>query len=327
MQENRIRAIGIDTSCYTTSIAIVEGNVLLLDKRLPIVVKSGDIGLRQSDILFQHMNNLTELMESIKGSFPLNTVSAVGYSAAPRSQADSYMPVFLAGKSLATTISAVLDCPLLTFSHQDGHMAAVQCGSPLLDRFAALHLSGGTTEMVRVRRNGHFGYDAEIIGGTLDISFGQLLDRVGVYCGLPFPAGPFIDAEALRSDIAKDFIGIKPAINDGWFNISGYENKIKKIVDQKEKDDRDLYKSILLGVANTLMQLIEKQAESDETVFIAGGVSASAVVRQQFSATGFDRRFKVRFGSPAMSTDNAVGIALLTAEAEFLGGSHAHTND
>ncbi len=320
MQRPKIRAVGIDTSCYTTSIAITEGPDILRDLRRPIKVPAGDVGLRQSDILFQHTQNLTQMMESIKGSFAFDSISVVGYSSAPRTQENSYMPVFLAGQNCATILSVALDCPMLAFSHQDGHMAAVQAGQPLLDRFVAFHLSGGTTEVVSADRNAHFGYNATVIGGTLDISFGQLIDRFGVYSGLPFPAGQSMDALALESTLKKDFIPINPRIERGFFNLSGYENKLKHLYDQKGKDPKDIYKSLLIGVANTLVRLMSGLPTNTEQVFIVGGVSASAVVRQAILEANFPLKRCVKFGSPALSTDNAAGIAFLASEAYLKGG-------
>jgi N6-L-threonylcarbamoyladenine synthase len=310
----------MDTSCYTTSIAILEGQKCLLDLRMPIKVPAGDIGLRQSDILFQHTQNLTQMMESIKGSFPLESVHVVGFSDAPRSQENSYMPVFLAGRSIATAMATALNCPLMSFSHQDGHLAAIQLGSPLRDSFMAMHLSGGTTEIVRVKRNQHFGYDVEVIGGTLDISFGQLIDRIGVYSGLPFPSGCTMDFEAIKSAVTQDFITIQPELKNGFFNVSGYENKIKKILDSEVYEPRDVYKSLLMGIAKTLIRLTQYCSMKDEPILIAGGVSASLVVRETIANSNFSQKPHIQFGSPALSTDNAVGTALLAAEAFIKGG-------
>ena len=46
--------LGIDTSCYTTSIACVEEKSIVLDERTVLSVPLGGRGLRQSDGLFQH---------------------------------------------------------------------------------------------------------------------------------------------------------------------------------------------------------------------------------------------------------------------------------
>ena len=59
--------LGIDTSNYTTSLALSDGpESCLLDLRIPLKVKSGDVGLRQSDAFYQHIMNLGKMSESLK---------------------------------------------------------------------------------------------------------------------------------------------------------------------------------------------------------------------------------------------------------------------
>ena len=54
--------IGVDTSCYTTSVACVDETGIVSDLRKVLSVKQGERGLRQSDGLFQHIRNLETLM-------------------------------------------------------------------------------------------------------------------------------------------------------------------------------------------------------------------------------------------------------------------------
>lgn len=101
------------------------------------------------------------------------------------------MPCFLAGESQAAVLSSVLGVPLIRVSHQQGHLAAALFSSErmdLMDRpFLAWHLSGGTTELLLVEpEEGNL--RAEKIGGTTDLSAGQIIDRTGKALGLPFPS-------------------------------------------------------------------------------------------------------------------------------------------
>ena len=102
------------------------------------------------------------------------------------------MPCFLAGVCLAETVAALRRVPLVQVSHQQGHLAAAAWSAgrlDLLDRpFLAWHLSGGTTELLHVAPQG-WNLACTRIGGTTDISAGQLIDRTGRLLGLPFPSG------------------------------------------------------------------------------------------------------------------------------------------
>ena len=66
----------------------------------------------------------------------------------------------------------------------------------------AWHLSGGTTELLLVEPEGK-NVRCSKIGGTTDISAGQLIDRTGQLLELPFPAGKHLDALS-RDAVMKD---------------------------------------------------------------------------------------------------------------------------
>ena len=91
--------LGFDTSNYTTSVAVfnsTDGSIRQSKRLLP--VKEGHSGLRQSDALFHHINQLTGVSEKILKD--LSDVKAVGVSAFPRNISGSYMPCFLQVKLL-----------------------------------------------------------------------------------------------------------------------------------------------------------------------------------------------------------------------------------
>ena len=158
MPDNRL-ILGIDTSNYTTSIALctLEGEVVLnLKKLLP--VKEGERGLRQSDALFAHTKNLPLLCDELRSfldeHYAERQIVAIGYSGTPRDVEGSYMPCFLSGVATASALSATLGCPSYAFSHQNGHIMAALYSAGRLDLvdgetpFAAFHVSGGTTEVL-----------------------------------------------------------------------------------------------------------------------------------------------------------------------------------
>ncbi|MDW7678120.1 MAG: hypothetical protein SCK57_10705, partial [Bacillota bacterium] len=178
--------LAFDTSNYTTSIALMDLSGSLLDhQRQLLSVRDGERGLRQSDALFQHVRELPVLLEKLAPVLKTVELAAAGYSDRPRRVEGSYMPVFLAGASLARSLAASHGIPCFPFSHQEGHVAAGlwSLGLNTTEPFYALHLSGGTTELLKVTPQTHAGvtgFPEEIIGATSDISLGQLIDRIGV---------------------------------------------------------------------------------------------------------------------------------------------------
>ena len=147
--------LGIDTSNYTTSAAVLDasGEVLANAKR-PLPVEAGARGLRQSEAVFAHIKNLPSLMQEIAPVLEGGSLLAIGVSEAPRRAEGSYMPCFLSGVAAAETAAASAGVPLYRFSHQCGHLAAAILSSgrhDLFERpFGAFHVSGGTTEVLHV---------------------------------------------------------------------------------------------------------------------------------------------------------------------------------
>ena len=304
--------LGLDTSNYTTSAAVFDGEGGRNQGRL-LEVRPGELGLRQSDALFQHVKHLPEVVEALLGEEGLGTVQAVGASTRPRAVEGSYMPCFLAGASQGQVLSQVLGVPFYAFSHQQGHLAAAAWSAgrlDLLDRpFLAWHLSGGTTELLRVEpEEDGVAVRAEILGGTSDISAGQLIDRTGVLLGLSFPAGKGVE-KLSRQAQKREYYKVK--VNGLTFSLSGMENKVRQMVQRGEEPAE-----IAWFAQETVCRVVQActKAAMEQypglPVLCSGGVASNGrlkeLLRQNCGAL---------FAQPQFSTDNAMGTAILTWRA------------
>lgn len=307
--------LGIDTSNYTTSIAVIDGSGKLIaniKKLLP--VKAGERGLRQSDAVFHHVKNAPELIRLARTHFSDSEIGAIGVSYRPRNHVGSYMPCFLVGDTLAEGMSAAAKCPAYKFSHQCGHVMAALFSSgrfDLLDKeFAALHVSGGTTELLRVRYE-NCGFSAELVGGSADLNAGQVIDRIGVALGLGFPAGRELEALALKND--KPIPKRKALSRDMKINLSGLENLAIELYSKTE--DKALVAAFVFEyIGNAISAMCEEYTETygDAEFVFAGGVMSNTIIRRKL-----EERFKACFAEPEFSTDNAVGIAELARRADM----------
>ena len=296
--------LAFDTSNYTTSCAFFDGETGCNAGRL-LPVAQGQLGLRQSEALFSHVRALPQVMEQL----PLTgEIFAVGASAAPRETEGSYMPCFLAGSTQAQVLAKAMGVPCRLFSHQQGHIAAAAWSAgrlSLLDRpMLAWHLSGGTTELLYVTPRGS-AVTCEIIGKTTDVSAGQLIDRTGVLLGLPFPAGKALDALAAE---AKEQTRYDPRLDGLDFSLSGVEHKMKQLV-EKGAPAPDAAYFALSSVVSTVIRVTERarQRYGDLPVLFSGGVASNSLLRKSVS-DGI-------FAQPQFSTDNAMGVAILTYRA------------
>ena len=318
--------LGIDTSNYKTSMAVVDqdGTILSNHQRY-LDVKLGERGLRQSEALFQHVNRLPEMTELVFqeiDNIPREVIRAVSVSTRPRPVEGSYMPVFLAGIQEARAIGSALRIPVYEFSHQEGHIEAVRFGTPLQDesRFVSFHFSGGTTEAILVEEEGD-GTRYTICGGSRDISYGQLLDRVGVALGMSFPSGEEMDQIAVHAERAPSLLP-KIRVNSCWTNLSGIESACQRAC--SSRDPRELITDLFQRITDSISEMTRQIAEEFNVhrFLFAGGVSSSEFVRSHLII-----KDPYYFGKPELSTDNAAGIALLGRKRYGTETDHGHTTE
>ncbi|NLJ97933.1 MAG: hypothetical protein GX320_01515 [Tissierellia bacterium] len=306
--------VGIDTSAYTTSLAVInEKDVAVLDLRRVLKVKKGEIGLRQQDAVFQHVNNLPILIAKMAEEIDVSKIEVVSCSSKPRKIEGSYMPVFAVGKGQAFALAKVFNCKYKEFSHQEGHIGAGMLNSGLKDKdsFISLHISGGTTELLIVK-NEDKNLRVDVIGGTLDLNFGQLIDRIGVETKLPFPCGIEMDKMAECGNILN--INIPMSIKkDTWFNISGLENYFKNLIKSKNYKIKDIFATLFYTIACyiyiiTVNACIQYKINN---VLITGGVSANKIIRQHLISKLSQEGITTSFPKVDLCTDNGVGIAYM----------------
>ena len=303
--------LGIDTSCYTTSAALVsvEGELLGSARRL-LTVGEGERGLQQSQGLFQHVKNLPDMIGQVMQGAP--QICAVCASVRPRPAEESYMPVFRAGESQARAAAALLRVPFYPVSHQEGHVRAamVDAGIDAGRPFLALHLSGGTTEILLADQG-----RLTLLGGSLDLHAGQLVDRTGVRMGLGFPAGPALEKLAMQA-APQGLLGV--SIKGTSCNLAGAENKIERWLAQGEISREQIAAEVFDFLCRTIERMIENACEATgaRQALLAGGVASSMLLRGMLNVRAKKRRLNCRlhYAHPELSGDNAVGVALLGAE-------------
>jgi N6-L-threonylcarbamoyladenine synthase len=308
--------LGIDTSAYTTSIAVLDENKkIIADYRKLLEVKKGNRGLRQQEAVFQHIKNIPELIGKISKDIDLSLVKTISASIKPRNVKGSYMPVFKVAEGQAYILSKVLNTEYKVFSHQDGHIAAgvLDCNIEDIDEFLTLHISGGTTELLKVSTSEE-GYLAEIIGGTKDISAGQLIDRIGVKLGLKFPCGKKLDSISTEGMDIK--INYPVSTDKTYINYSGTETFFYKLLEQNKYNNSTIAKNLFHCIGESLVKILIKAINMYliKNVLVVGGVASNRILREvlvdSIEEKGIGRVF---FPDNKYCTDNAIGIAYLGA--------------
>lgn len=304
-----MRVIGIDTSNYTTSVACFDGTTGENCSRL-LPVKQGELGLRQSDAVFAHIKSLPELSGRLFSNMEKQSISAVGVSTRPRAVEGSYMPCFMVGYSHGKLLAEALGVPLVEVSHQQGHVAASLWSAGHMELMEqphlAWHLSGGTTELLLVEPEGK-NVKCTKIGGTTDISAGQLIDRTGQLLNLPFPSGKHLD-ELSKQARARDVFKVK--CNNMEFSLSGVQNKVQQY-HSAHNEDAETAAYALRCVAQAVYTATEqaRKAYPGLRVVFSGGVASNSMLRDVIAP------LDPIFSQPQFSTDNAMGVAVLAYRA------------
>ena len=307
--------VGFDTSNYRTSVAAVtlDGEILVNHREL-LPVADGERGLRQSDAVFAHVRQMRNAEDALRTSMKDVRIVAVAASTKPRDGEQSYMPVFQVGHTAGSILAASLNVPFYATTHQMGHIAAALTGTTLegRDRLLAVHLSGGTTDLLVMD-----GDTVTQIGGSADLHAGQLVDRIGVEMGLGFPSGEELEKLAACGK-SEGRLGCSLENGDLTCHLSGAETRVRQWIREDSISREDAAREIYDLLARTLVRMLKAGAEKTGIgeALVTGGVAASALLRDMLT----ERRWKTRgcpeivFGKPEMSGDNAVGVALIGAK-------------
>jgi N6-L-threonylcarbamoyladenine synthase len=212
----------------------------------------------------------------------------------------------------------VLGCKYFECSHQENHIRAAlhSINGQVGKKFLAVHISGGTTELLSVKRNSKIGYTIDIIGGSTDISVGQFIDRTGVKMGFDFPAGAQLDKIASNSN-GKITEEVKIFTKGSEISLSGPETKISKLIEKKiDKEYISLlvFECIIKGLSS-MINYATKNYNINEVILV-GGVASSNFIKAHLCSRIKDST-SIYFAKASHCSDNAIGSALIGAEAVF----------
>ena len=305
--------LGFDTSCYTTSASAVnERGEVVAFSRMLLPVEQGQRGLRQSEAVFAHVRQMPIVMDGMREALMNAQIVAICASSRPRDDENSYMPVFTVGLGHARVVADALGVPLYETSHQQGHVAAGLIGTQMPDEpFVALHLSGGTTELLHCE-----GEKLTLLGGSADLHAGQLVDRIGVALGLNFPAGPELEKLALSYQGQVESLLPVSIEKDGLnCHLSGAETKAQQWIREGKMSPERIAVEVFDLLSRSVARLLAAACEKTgcRCALMVGGVASSTLLRQQLIKRLNKQRkcIAVYFGEPKYSADNAAGVAAI----------------
>jgi N6-L-threonylcarbamoyladenine synthase len=302
--------MGIDTSAYTTSLALVnQHEILIYDGRMSLPVGPGQLGLRQSDAVFAHIRNISQMMEAEPFCHDRSALCAVVSSAMPRPVQGSYMPVFKVGEAFGLFLAKTAGLLYFNSTHQEGHILAGLWSAGLSrGRYLVIHLSGGTTEILSVSETGPGYLEIEKLGGSSDLNAGQFIDRLGQAMGLNFPAGPGL--EKLACQAGAEIPCLPVSVNNGEISFSGPASHAERLL-EKGCPSENLARAVEICIADSLSVAVKSlmsKPHDHTALLVVGGVAANQTIRIRMKEKLGE--WKIFYAEPAYAADNAVGLAV-----------------
>ena len=179
--------IGIESTAHTFSIGWVDG-LGVPGKSVSAFVRPVEGGIHPREAADHHAQHAGKILrELLNTHVDTSDVKAIAFSQGP-----GLGPCLRIGASVARSLAVQMDVPLVGVNHCVAHIEVgrerCDCDDPVL-----LYASGGNTQVI-ARLDGRY----RVLGETLDIGIGNMLDKFAREQGIPFPGGPKIETLALE---------------------------------------------------------------------------------------------------------------------------------
>ena len=197
--------------------------------------------------------------------------------------------------------------------HARAHLGPCpRAGLPPAYPFLCLTVSGGHTQLVKVRRPN----DMEVLGQTLDDAAGEAFDKVAKLIGLPYPGGPVVDKLAAQGN-PEAFSFSRPRMDGYNWSFSGLKTQVLNFLKQaQDKDARfvqdnqaDICASVQAAILDMLMAPLFKRWRTRASQSGDCGWRERQFRSARASLTQAERGWTVHIPPMAYCTDNAAMIA------------------
>ena len=314
-QNSDVIILAIESSCDETAAAVVKNGKEVLSNVISSQIELHKLygGVVPEIASRKHIEKINQvIIEALsQATVKLEDLDAIAVTYGP-----GLVGALLVGVAEAKAISYAKGIPLIGIHHIEGHIAANYIeNTDLVPPFLCLVVSGGHTNLVKVRDYGEF----EIIGRTRDDAAGEAFDKVARAIGLGYPGGPKIDKLSKEgNDEAISFPKAKVNDSEYDFSFSGvksavlnYLNKCK--MQEQAINEADVAASFQKAVVEVLVENTLKAAGkfNIDKIAMAGGVASNQTLRATMKAACDKAEITLCYPSPALCTDNAamIGVA------------------
>ena len=220
--------LGIETSCDETAAAIIKDGREVISNVVASQIKTHAAfgGVVPEVAAREHLDAINvvvnEAFEIAKRDFNINPDDIDAYAS---TVGPGLVGCLLVGLNAAKALSLVYNKPYIGINHLQGHVCANFLETDLKPPFICLLVSGGHTQVIKVKD-----YDKqEIIASTIDDATGEVYDKVARLMGLPYPGGIKLDKLA-QSGNPKAFELPEAKVGENEFSFSGLKTAVLRLV-------------------------------------------------------------------------------------------------
>lgn len=338
--------LGIESSCDETGVGIVRGTTLLTNT----VSSSMDEHVRFGGVIPEiasraHLDAFVPTLQEAlhEAGVTLEDIDAIAVTSGP-----GLAGALMVGVCAAKALSVATGKPLYAINHLVAHVGVglldgaagggtggLGAGGQLPDNLGALLVSGGHTEILRIRS---ITDDVEMLGSTIDDAAGEAYDKVARLLGLGYPGGPAIDklakqgnAKAIRFPrglTQPKYMGTveEPGPHRYDWSFSGLKTAVARCVEQFEARGEDVpVADIAAAFQEAVVDVITSKAvlaceENGITdLLLGGGVAANSRLRELTGQRCTSAGITLHVPPLALCTDNGAMVAALGSQLIMAG--------
>ena len=289
--------IGIEGTAHTVGVGIVDEDCNILSN-LTDMYEPLEGGIHPREAANHHADVLIHLVKkSLRSAGKgFEDIDLVAFSQGP-----GLGPCLRTVATGARALAISLDEPIIGVNHCIAHLEigrkTTGCEDPVL-----LYLSGGNTQVIAFSEKRY-----RVLGETLDIGIGNMLDKFGREVGLSFPSGPAIEGLAEKSG---KLLQLPYSVKGMDVSFSGILTAALNL-HKKGEGLEDICASLQETSFAMVTEVTERamaHLEKDE-VLLGGGVACNKRLGEMVDRMAEDRGASKFVPDPSLCVDNGAMIA------------------
>jgi N6-L-threonylcarbamoyladenine synthase len=295
----KIISLGIESTAHTFGIGIIDnkGKIYANVKR-QFVSKTGSAeGIKPYDASIFHYHNAIDCLKQAlaDSKLTIDDINLISFAKSP-----GLGPCLSVGATFARTLSLKYNKPIVGVNHCVAHL---EIGKTLMKAKDPLFIytSGANTQII-----GKDNKRYKILGETLDIGLGNLLDSFARDLGYGFPGGPILDKKYFLSN---NYIPLPYSVKGMDIVFSGLLTSARKKI--KTEKEEDLIFSFMHTAYAMVLEVCERAISytKKKEIMVIGGVAASKALKEMLESFAKQRKIKLFIPPVSVCLDNGVMIA------------------